>query len=519
VGRASIAASLYATLVGIETPQPGINLEVKPYVTADLSTDNNSAPPRVNAVNGDVGLDVKYAITQNLTADLTYNTDFAQVEADEQQVNLTRFSLLFPEKREFFLENRDLFTFGGVTGTPGLSSGGSGDAPILFYSRRIGLARGREIPIQGGGRLTGRFARFTVGALDIRTDRDAASGVAAANFSVLRVKRDILRRSSVGALVTRRSVTETRVGANEAYGVDGTFTFFDLLSLNGYWSRTHTDGVKGDDTSYRAFIDYNGDRYGVAVERLAIGDNFNPDVGFVRRDNMRQSWAQMRFSPRPKSMPSIRKFSSIGTYRYLENGAGQVETRELDGEFAIELQNGDRAFVGIGDHFERLMQQFRVAPTVVIPVGDYSFVTGRVGYNFGLQRSVSGNLLVERGRFYDGERTAVSFRPARLNPTAQLSIEPSVSVNWVDLPSGSFRQMLVGPRVTYTMTPRLFASALMQYNSFGTLIGSNMRLRWEYQPGSEFFVVFNEERDARARGWPALDNRSLIVKVNRRLRL
>ena len=179
----------------------------------------------------------------------------------------------------------------------------------------------------------------------------------------------------------------------------------------------------------------------------------------------------------------------------------------------------DRAFVGIGDHFERLMQPFRVAPTVVIPVGDYSFVTARVRYNFGLQRSISGNLLVERGRFYDGERTAISFRPARLNPTAQLSIEPSASVTWIDLPSGSFRQTLVGPRVIYTMTPRLFASALMQYNSTGTLVGSNMRLRWEYQPGSELFVVFNEERDARARGWPALENRSLIVNVNRRLRL
>ena len=132
---------------------------------------------------------------------------------------------------------------------------------------------------------------------------------------------------------------------------------------------------------------------------------------------------------------------------------------------------------------------------------------------------MSGNLLFERGRFYDGERTALTFRPARVNPTAQVSIEPSASINWVELPSGSFTQTLVGPRVTYTLTPRLFASALLQYNSTGHVVSSNLRVRWEYQPGSEFFVVYNEERDTLTRNWPGLENRSIIVKINKRLRL
>jgi hypothetical protein len=157
---------------------------------------------RPATADGDVGLDVKYGVTQNLIADFTYNTDFAQVEADEQQVNLTRFSLFFPEKRDFFLENQGTFSFGGV----GASFGGAGDTPIMFYSRRIGLDAGRQVPIVAGGRLTGRVGRYTLGLLDIQTKASATSASRQTNFSTLRVKRDILRQSSVGLLFTGRSV-------------------------------------------------------------------------------------------------------------------------------------------------------------------------------------------------------------------------------------------------------------------------------------------------------------------------
>jgi hypothetical protein len=254
------------------------------------------------------------------------------------------------------------------------------------------------------------------------------------------------------------------------------------------------------------------------VERLAIGDNFVPDVGFLRRDNMRQNWGQLRFSPRPRSIKSVRKFSWVGTYTYLEDGAGRLETREAEGEFAIEFQNSDRFFVGVIDSYELLVQPFRIAPAVAIPAGGYDFTTGRLGYNLGQQRPISGNLLLEYGTFYNGHRTSLSFRPARVNPSSQFSVEPSTSVNWIDLPNGSFRQTLIGPRVTYTVTPRMFASALVQYNSTGNLVSSNVRLRWEYQPGSELFVVYNEERDAVARRFPELENRAFIVKINRLFR-
>ena len=208
-------ASLAATIVGLEVPEHGLSLEVKPYAISDLTSDRNTSPPLSNDLNGDVGLDVKYGVTQSLVADLTVNTDFAQVEADEQQINLTRFSLFFPEKREFFLENQGVFTFGGAGAGP---FGGGGDTPVLFYSRRIGLDGGRAVPIDVGGRLTGRVGAFSVGVLNIQTDDAPASGAPATNFSVVRLKRDLLRRSSIGALFTRRSVSTRGPGSNETFG-------------------------------------------------------------------------------------------------------------------------------------------------------------------------------------------------------------------------------------------------------------------------------------------------------------
>ena len=226
LGSGGIAqASQAATLVGIEAPPGSRNLDLKPYVISDLATDATATPRINNDPGGAVGLDVKYGLTQNLTADFTYNTDFAQVEARrQQQVDLTRFSLFFPEKREFFLENQGLFRFGGAQGF--------GAVPFLFHSRRIGLDRGREIPIQAGGRLTGRVGAFDVGVLNIQTDDKPAVGAQATNFSVVRARRDILRRSSVGALFTRRSVSLSGVGSNETYGLDGRFSFYEHLTFD-----------------------------------------------------------------------------------------------------------------------------------------------------------------------------------------------------------------------------------------------------------------------------------------------
>jgi hypothetical protein len=515
IGRGSFSASLFATMVGLEAPPPSKNLEVKPYVVSSLTTDNNANPAVSADPNGAVGLDAKFAVRQNMTADVTVNTDFAQVEADEQQVNLTRFSLFFPEKREFFLENQGTFTFGGAGGT----MGDSGDAPILFYSRRIGLGQqGQAVPILGGGRLTGRMGRFSVGALDIQTRDERKALAQATNFSALRVKRDILRRSSIGAIFTARSKAQTLTGANETVGVDGTFAFFNNLAFNTYWATTRSDGVEADDQSYRAQIDYAGDRYGVQLERLSIGDNFNPEVGYVRRDNMDKNYAQFRFSPRSKKIKAVRKFSGIGSINYIEDRTGRLETRTSDGEFAIELQNSDRFSLGINQDYEYLKAPFTIAPGFRIPVGGYEFVRARAGFNLGQQRPVSGNVAVEVGAFYNGHRNSLMFNRSRVNVSNRFSFEPSVSINWITLSNGSFATTLAGSRVTYTVTPLMFVSSLVQYNSSTHVASTNVRLRWEYQPGSELFVVYNDERNSLGPGFPDLSNNALIVKINRLFR-
>jgi len=344
-GAQGVEQTAYAAqLLGIEAPPQRLSLDLKPYMTSSLNSDMNANPRVSNRGRAAVGFDAKYGVTRNLAADVTVNTDFAQVEADQQQVNLTRFSLFFPEKREFFLENQGTFSFGGVA--VGSLNAGQSDAPILFYSRRIGLNEGREVPIDGGGRLTGRAGRYSIGAINIQSADEAQSGARATNFTVARVKRDILGRSSVGAIVTNRSVSAVGAGRNLAYGLDGSFIFFKNLQINTYWARTASDrplAPNGNDTSYRAQLDYNGDRYGLQYERLAIGDSFNPEVGFVKRLDMFRNYALARFSPRPAGRKAIRKYVYQATVDYVEDGAG----RDRLGRFPASLRPEDQSCVDI----------------------------------------------------------------------------------------------------------------------------------------------------------------------------
>jgi hypothetical protein len=528
--RGHLQASLMPTLVGLEAPAGSANLEIKPYAITQVTTNRLVTPRVSNDFGGDAGVDAKFAVTQGLTADLTYNTDFAQVEADEQQVNLTRFSLFFPEKRDFFLENQGTFAFGGIVtfspsgGGGGGSAGGGGggtatnDTPVLFYSRRIGLANGREVPILGGGRLSGRSGRYSGGVINVQARDDAAALAEATNFTVARVKRDLLRKSSIGALATHRSVSQSGRGMNDAYGFDSTFAFYDNLAINAYWARTRSDGRDGDDASYRAQLDYSGDRYGAQLERLIVGANFNPDVGYVRRLDMHRSYGQLRFSPRPKGNKYIRRYFTNASLLHVENGAGRLETRTFESEFALEFQNNDRLFAGYIDAYEFLPVSFTIAPGITLPVQGYDFSTVRIGYNRGQQRRLTANLLLERGPFYSGHKTSVSASRGRMNVTSQLSFEPRFSVDVVDLLEGSFTNSLFGMRGTYTVTPLMFVSALVQYNSAGRQASTNIRVRWEYRPGSEFFIVLNEQRDTNAPHFPELTDRSFVVKINRLLR-
>ena len=514
--RGHFRASLAATLVGIDAPPASRLFEVKPYVIGDLTTSTATIPPTANAAGADAGLDVKIGVTQGVTADFTVNPDFAQVEADEHQINLTRFNLFFPEKREFFLENQGIFGFGGVA-TAGRFAGFS-DTPVLFYSRRIGLTSNREVPLRAGGRLTGRAGAFTFGALNIRAGDAPEAGARATSFTVLRARRDLLRRSSVGAMFTGRSVSIDGEEQNTAFGVDGAFGFFDDLTINTHWAQTRSEDLTGDESSYRGHLDYAGDRYGVQLEHLLVGDAFNPEVGFVRRRDMRRSFGEFRFSPRPQSIEWARRLVWTGSFAYVENLAGQVETRETLASFAIELDNSDVFTVGGLRSYEFLPLPFEISREATLPVGGYDFTSVNVSYDFGQQRPWSANILAEHGTFYSGHKTGLTITRGRASVTDQLSVEPLYSINWIDLAEGAFTTILIGTRATYTMTPLMFTSALLQYNSSLDSVSANVRFRWEYQPGSELFVVFNEDRDTMTRRFPGLRNRAFVVKFNRLFR-
>ena len=344
-----------------------------------------------------------------MTADFTYNTDFAQVEVDEQQVNLTRFSLFFPEKREFFLEGRGIFDFGrgapfGGGGGPGGGTRrpggggffGGGDVPTIFFSRRIGLERGQTVPILGGGRLTGKVGKFSIGVVNMQTDDVVGANAMSTNFTVLRVKRDILRRSSIGGIYTGRSVTTAGSGSNEVYGVDGAFSFYDNVNFNGYYARTQSPGLVGDDASYQGVFTYNGDLYALQLDHLFVGDNFNPEVGFLRRDDFRRTFATGHYSPRLRSLRAVRQFIFGGSLDYIENGAGQVETRIAQARFSTELENSDRFGFDIQDNYELLARPFPIASDVTIPVGPYAFQDVFVSYSMGAQRRFSGTFSIQR---------------------------------------------------------------------------------------------------------------------------
>ncbi len=501
------------TLVGVETPGLAKNIEIKPYALSSVTTDQAADEPFSNDLNGAVGGDLKYGLTSSLTADVTVNTDFAQVEEDLQQVNLTRFSLRFPEKRDFFLEGQGIFAFGDNA-----RSSTNSDVPILFFSRRIGLSEGQSVPVRVGGRVTGKAGPFDIGLLNIQTGEKESAEAVPTNFSVLRIKRNIFRSSSIGVIATGR--VETSVGdvSNFAAGFDTLLRFNDETTLIGYYARTKTQDVTEDDTSYRGNFEYRADRYGLVLEHLLVGGEFNPEVGFIRRTDFRRSFVQARFSPRPASHPVVRKLSWQGSFDYVENAAATVlENRTISANFDIEFHSSDRTGLDYTHDYEFLPESFEISPGIIVPSGRYTSDTLRGSYSLGQQRKVSGTAAASWGTFYDGTRVAASYR-GRIGFSPRFSIEPSITLNWANLPFGDFTAQIVSARFILTPTPRLSVAALVQANSAADTVSSSVRLRWEYTPGSELFLVYSDGRDTTSETPIGLLNRSLVFKITKLFR-
>lgn len=524
--------SVAATVTGIEVPPRGKNLDVKPYALGSLATDRTVRPPVANSGDGNLGFDVKWGVRQTLVADLTVNTDFAQVEDDQQVVNLSRFSVLFPEKRDFFLEGADTFNFAnGSAGTGGTGGGGgtqgssqnTSTAPLVFYSRRIGLNNNLTVPIPLGGRLLGRSGPWQYGALNMETAESKDANTPATNFTVLRVNHDLFRRSRVGAIFTRRDpLTTTRLGTNGpdnlAYGVDSLISPNNDTTIVAYAAQTDTPGREGHDASYRGRFDWVPDKYGVSAEYLTVGTNFNPEVGFLRRTAFTRSYGQLRYSPRP-GWRHIRKIYFLSSVDYITDPDYRPESKEVQGNYQMDFENSDGFSADVSRNYERLTARFDVGNGVFIPPGEYEETQAHASYTLGQQRPVSGTVTFGHSGFYGGTLNELTWSAGRVELTRQFYVEPTLSWNRVDVPQGAANNNLFSTRATYTLSPRMFTSALVQYQARTHTVTTNARFRWEYRPGSELFVVYSDGRSTLDDPLTAsLLNRSFVVKVTRLFR-
>ena len=299
---------------------------------------------------------------------------------------------------------------------------------------------------------------------------------------------------------------------------DAAFSLYSNVNFNGFVARTRTQGRDDDDVGYKGRFSYDGDRYGAQLETLSVGDRFNPEVGFLRRTDFKQSFASARFSPRPKSIQSVRQFTLQGNFTYLLNGAGDLETRTRQLTFNTELDTSDSIGVEVTNNHELLVKPFKIATGVTIPVGAYDFTDAKATYLVGGQRRSNGTFTLQAGHFYGGTIRSFGLTQGRVALLKQFSLEPSVALNWIDLPEGAFRTALVRTRANYSFTPWMFVSGLVQYNSASHVVSSNLRFRWEYTAGSELFVVYTDAHDTDALTPVTVQNRALVVKINRLLR-
>jgi hypothetical protein len=504
-GAAIFKVSSAGTVVGLEAPSSGGILDLRPYVRGTLAEDRQAASTDAN--DGAFGFDAQFKATKSINFDVSYNTDFAQVEVDNQQLNLTRFSLFYPEKRAFFLEGQSNFTFGSnLTSTqPG------SDAPIFFFSRQIGLAEGRTVPIDFAGRMMGRAGAFTIGAMTVRTGEGDAISTPATTFSVARVRRDILKRSSIGVLATDRRPAPAGE-SNQVLGVDANLRFFENVEVSSYYARSRTPSLAGDADTFAGQFRYAGDLLGAEAGHLTVGAAFNPEMGFLTRRGFARNFGSFRFSRRPARW-GLRKVDWEGAVNDIASTGGDRQIGVVTGTFRVLANNGDQFSAVYTRNDDRPQRAFPVAGATIQP-GAYRFDDTRVTYTVGPRRPVVGSIAFAKGAFYDGEKTE-SVITGRVTLDRYLAVEPSFTLTWLDMPSGRYDAQLLSTRTSLTLTPRMQLSALVQYSSTAASLGTNARFRWEYRPGSDLYVVYTDARDTLIDGYPALLNRSFAVKLTR----
>jgi hypothetical protein len=496
--------SLAGTLTGVQTPVIR-SFRAIPYALGNLLASGTR--PVNSKVLGDVGADFKYTLTASLTLDATINTDFAQVEVDDQQVNLDRFALFFPEKRPFFLENAGFFS----VGNPGEVD--------LFFSRRIGLGNnGEAIPIIGGGRLSGKAGDYNIGLLNMQTD-DYQDRVQSNNFTVLRVSRDLRNRSAIGGMFVNRQGTGGLARSNDynrTYALDGKWGLGEHTMLSSFVARTQTPGISDDDTAFNVRSRTNRPRFDVNLGYQEVGARFNPEVGFLNRRGYRKPDAFLMTRWRPANFFNLQEIRPHAMYRGYWGLDGFQETGYLHLDSHWQFRNAYEVHTGMNVTREGVRTPFEIYPGIFVPSGTYDHREAQLVFMSNQGAPVSVGLRSVIGGIFGGDR--VSIDPSlRMRLGETFSTELSYSRNDVDLPGGHFTTNLVRTRVSYSFNPRIFLQGLVQYNDRADLWSMNFRFGWLQAANTGLFVVYTDTRGLYDLfpNRPQRMDRSLIVKFSR----
>ena len=469
--------SLAGDLTNLDLKSPG-NLKFIPYLL-----NQNSKVSNREGIDSkfEVGADLKYSISPSVTLDLTYNTDFAQVEVDEEQVNLDRFNLFFPEKRPFFLENAGLF---------GVGSPGEVD---LFFSRRIGIGEsGQAVPIIGGTRLSGRINKTSVGILSMFTEGIAESNISQNNFSVARVNHEFGGRSALGAaFIGRFGMDHIEGDQNQTFALDGKWGLGKKARLSGYLAKSNTPGIEEKDHSLKLQADYQWNNWELTGAYTEVGEGFNPEVGFLLREAFRKPEFRVLYHWRPQQkFAGLLELRPHVSYRSYWDFNGFLETSYLHIDNHWEWVSGLEIHTGINYTVEGVKQDFQISSGVTVPEGTYRHSEAQIVFRTNLSKPVYLSTRHVLGGFFGGERYANS-GTLGVRIGDKFNSELTLVLNDIRLPDGTFHSNVYRGRVSYSFTPRIFAQSLIQFNSSSNIWSANIRFGWLQQANTGLFLVFN----------------------------
>ena len=498
--RLSLAGKMHA----LQLKNPG-NLKITPYALLQTVHDKALDPSETNT-DIEVGIDLKYSITPSVTLDLTYNTDFAQVEVDEQQVNLDRFNLFFPEKRPFFLENAGQFT----VGSPGEVD--------LFFSRRIGIGNdGDQVPIIGGARISGKIGQTNIGLLSMFTDDIMAVGIEKNNFTVARVNQDFPNsRSSIGGIfISRAGMGDTTDDYNRVFAADGKWGLGKKAQITGFLAKSTTPGIDNQDHAFKLNANYNWDGWNLNAGYTEVGEGFNPEVGFLQRSAFRKPELLIFKQWRPKNMGNLLEVRPHISYRSYWNFDDELVTSFLHIDNHWVWNSGFEVHTGINFTTEGVLEDFDLSG-VIVPIGTYKHAELQLIVMTNPNKALSLSTRSIIGGYFGGDRMSHS-GTLKMRLGNKFNSSLTMSYNDLNLPNGDLTAILTNGRLSYSFTPRMFVQGLVQHNNVSNIASVNARFGWLKNANTGLFVVFNIIKDDDI--LDGLNNQSVTLKYSYRFDL